>query len=71
MSAQVDTNQPIRFHFGNAAIDLAHLLPPEDTSEICFDMQKSLMRMDSLLNEIESKRFELAYLISDIKRQIG
>ena len=71
MSAQVDRDQPIRFHFGNAAIDLAHLLPEEDPSVVQMEMQKLLQRCDKIFDEIEKKRFELSYLISDIKRQIG
>ena len=71
MSATMDHKQPVRFHFGNAAVDLAHLLPEEDPSEIRYDLQKTLLRCEALFDQIETKRSELSFLVADIKRQIG
>lgn len=74
MSAHLDESQPIAFYFGNAAKDLAHLLPPDDYRKPTTDIaQLSALfdRATEQLNALTEQRREISFLIGDLKRMIS
>lgn len=69
MSAEFDRSQAPRFYFGNAARDLAHLLPPEENSE-SVEIFDSLDQSERLLWQIRHAQEKLSFLVADLKRII-
>jgi len=78
MSAQQDRSQPIAFYFGNAAKDLAHLLPVDEYAPETHTAVTSLAALDELLDaatqkldELVQHRREVAFLLFDLKRMLS
>ncbi len=79
MSAFVDRAQKVTFYYGNAMVDLAHLLPadeapPRQASAASVpasghdNMDQLLSTLESHLNELMSHRRDLEFLLKDLKR---
>ena len=69
MSAKLDTTQPVRFYYGNAARDLAHLLPADESPETEIGQLLALVEsVSAQLESIEETRKEIGFLLSDLKR---
>ncbi len=79
MSANIDSNQTIKFHYGNALEDFGHLLPIHEQSnkqlgknadKQAKDIKKCLNRLDLTLDAIEKTQSELNYFLSDINKML-
>ncbi len=73
MSAKIDTAQAIRFYYGNAARDLAHLLPTDEYEAPTTNVEQLMTLVDqvqSQLGTLEETRREIGFLLSDLKRLI-
>jgi len=71
MGATADRSQKIKFYYGNAAVDLAHLLPKDDAapaSQEMSEINRSLDQALACMAEIQDSRKKLSYLIADLKR---
>jgi hypothetical protein len=78
MSAHRDTSQQISFYYGNAARDLAHMLPKDDyvpeakpTSADFDSLLKLVDEATTKLDTINHHRRELGFLLADLKRMIS
>jgi hypothetical protein len=68
MAAQRDSSQPIRFHYGLAHKELADQLPPDDSET---SLEAVMDRCLSQIDQVTSIRFELNFVLKDIKILIG
>lgn len=75
MSAKLDRDQPIHFHYGIAHKDLQHLLPPEDDFSAAAspfsDIMLLLDQNERTLKQISQTRSKLSFFIKDLKRLIS
>ncbi|HVJ66114.1 MAG TPA: hypothetical protein VM901_12725 [Bdellovibrionota bacterium] len=81
MGARHDKSTPTKFHFGNALVELDHLIPRGD--EVSFapyraeviphaeaESEMRLSAISAQLNELASLQSQLAFAIRDIKRSL-
>ena len=71
MSATRDWKEPIKFHYGNALADFAHLLPPQEQADIhAREIALCLDKLNSTMREIENAQADLSYYLADIKKML-
>ncbi len=82
MGAIHDKTTPTKFHFGNAMLELDHLIPRGDEPDFkafspvadLMGQHENEMRLSAIsakLNELGHTQAQLAFAIRDIKRSIG
>lgn len=78
MGATQDKSIPAKFHFGNALVELDHLIPRGDEPDFLpfaanRQISETEMRLDRLslqLDELALVQSKLAFAIRDIKRSL-
>lgn len=79
MGARQDKSIPTKFHFGNALVELDHLIPREDEQNfVAFaapsthssEIDLRLSQISMQLEELASVQSRLSFALRDIKRSI-
>jgi hypothetical protein len=75
MSATRDLEFPIHYYFGNAAQDLAHLMPIEDEIEAAVqelsteaNIEYRLNQIDNILEKLTAAHEQISFYLRDIVR---
>lgn len=75
MSANRDLEFPIHYYFGNAAKDLAHLMPIEDEIEAAVqeasteaNIEYRLNQIESILEKLTNAHEQISFYLRDIVR---
>jgi hypothetical protein len=85
MAAKWDRAQGFKFHFGNAARDLADFLPPDEFTDepiaqnasqksASIDLDPILESLDEALlavAKLSNQQREIGFLLRDLKRSVG
>jgi hypothetical protein len=81
MGAIHDKSTPAKFHFGNAMVDLDHLIPRSDETDFVafsshnhnasLENEMRLSAISAQLNELARAQEQLSFALRDIKRSIG
>lgn len=79
MSAMHDKSIPAKFHFGNALVELDHLIPRGDEPDfVAFspvqnvqsETEMKLAQLGIKLDELAKAQSQLSFALRDIKRSI-
>jgi len=72
MSAYKDIKAPVQFYFGNAAVDLDHMLPPEDEATVIasssLPLSEQLEAVEMLVEQVDTTQKRLSFLLRDLNR---